>query len=212
MLSLTEISKIYKGFHTHNIMSKVCIFCGKNFKTNSYKHQKYCNWKCYYEKNKKKLNERARKWQRENPKRVKEIQKKWYDENSSKKVRYVLERRKKPKIREKYRSYARKYLKKRRNYDYNLTVEQEEQIKKRDKDKCVYCGRKFELTFDHIISLKKGGKDIIENVVIACKYCNASKKHSEVYKWCKRKKIKVPKIVIRLLEKQKNGKKINKRK
>ncbi|VUD67460.1 CRISPR-associated endonuclease Cas9 [Thalassocella blandensis] len=46
---------------------------------------------------------------------------------------------------------------------------------KRDNFRCMYCGEKGDvraLTRDHIIPSSRGGKDIWENVVAACKRCN----------------------------------------
>lgn len=41
-------------------------------------------------------------------------------------------------------------------------------------------GRKYP-TVDHIVSLKNGGADVLENVQLACKHCN-SVKGSKAYK------------------------------
>ncbi len=44
---------------------------------------------------------------------------------------------------------------------------------------CHYCRKKFSpgvLTMDHVIPLARGGESIKNNVVPACKACNASKK------------------------------------
>lgn len=47
---------------------------------------------------------------------------------------------------------------------------------KRDNYTCQYCGRKSrELTIDHVVPRSHGGKTIWENVVAACKDCNARK-------------------------------------
>lgn len=49
--------------------------------------------------------------------------------------------------------------------------------------RCVYCGAEFEVenmpTKDHIIPLSKGGHNIKENIVPACKSCN-SRKHNKI--------------------------------
>jgi hypothetical protein len=45
----------------------------------------------------------------------------------------------------------------------------------RDAQICAYCGRKFkfaDLTRDHVIPRKQGGKDVWTNVVTACGPCN----------------------------------------
>ena len=49
---------------------------------------------------------------------------------------------------------------------------------KRDKNICLYCSkefRDFELTRDHVVPISRGGKDLWENVVSACKRCNQYK-------------------------------------
>lgn len=46
---------------------------------------------------------------------------------------------------------------------------------KRDNYQCMYCGCQhsyLELTRDHIIPTSRGGRDIWENIVAACKRCN----------------------------------------
>lgn len=46
---------------------------------------------------------------------------------------------------------------------------------KRDNFTCVYCGSKENLTIDHVKPQSKGGKDTWDNLVTACKPCNAKK-------------------------------------
>lgn len=48
----------------------------------------------------------------------------------------------------------------------------------RDGHMCMYCGGQFSesvLTRDHIMPLSKGGEDVWENVVAACRRCNQHK-------------------------------------
>ncbi len=48
----------------------------------------------------------------------------------------------------------------------------------RDGYQCMYCGKGFHrsmLTRDHIVPSSRGGKDVWENVVAACKRCNQHK-------------------------------------
>jgi 5-methylcytosine-specific restriction endonuclease McrA len=45
----------------------------------------------------------------------------------------------------------------------------------RDNYKCQYCGKRNELTIDHVIPRSRGGKDVWENVVVACLRCNINK-------------------------------------
>ena len=49
---------------------------------------------------------------------------------------------------------------------------------RRDAQVCLYCGRKFrtsELSRDHVTPISRGGEDIWNNVVTACKRCNNHK-------------------------------------
>ncbi len=61
-----------------------------------------------------------------------------------------------------------------------LTAEEWNLIKKRYKDKCVYCGEKKPLTRDHLIPINKGGALTKENVVPACSSCNSRKNNRPV--------------------------------
>ena len=45
----------------------------------------------------------------------------------------------------------------------------------RDEFSCQYCGKKGEMTFDHVLPRCKGGKTCWENVVAACGSCNLQK-------------------------------------
>ena len=49
---------------------------------------------------------------------------------------------------------------------------------RRDEGKCGYCGKRIsqkEATVDHIIPKSRGGLNIWENVVLACRSCNCKK-------------------------------------
>lgn len=48
-------------------------------------------------------------------------------------------------------------------------------IFKRDNFQCQYCGTKKDLTLDHLIPRARGGTHAWENLVTACKKCNAKK-------------------------------------
>ncbi len=48
---------------------------------------------------------------------------------------------------------------------------------------CVYCGSIADLSTDHLIPRNKGGNDSADNVVLACRSCNASKGDKGVFEW-----------------------------
>jgi 5-methylcytosine-specific restriction endonuclease McrA len=45
----------------------------------------------------------------------------------------------------------------------------------RDRFSCQYCGRKHELTFDHLVPRSRGGQTKWDNVLTACSPCNLAK-------------------------------------
>ena len=48
---------------------------------------------------------------------------------------------------------------------------------------CAYCGAKRNLTMDHVIPIKSGGRNILSNIVPACKSCNSRKNSSDIIEW-----------------------------
>jgi hypothetical protein len=169
-----------------------------------------------YYQNKKHFIENSRKYQRNHPEKIKEYERthtpqirararERYKENREKEIKKVIDYFNTPLGRAKLRIRALKYQRERRNLikkgESQLSYEKIQEVYKRDK-KCVYCGSKNHLTIEHIIALKKEGKDVFENIVIACLSCNASKKTENVFSWCLKKEIKVPNIIIKLLKEQ----------
>ncbi len=47
----------------------------------------------------------------------------------------------------------------------------------RDNHTCQYCGKKDQLTIDHVIPRSRGGKDTWQNMIVACHRCNHLKGH-----------------------------------
>lgn len=94
-----------------------------------------------------------------------------------------------------------KYLRRTRIKDSggSITTKELSLIRKRDKT-CVYCGSSSNLSFDHIIPISRGGSSDKTNMVLACLKCNTSKNSKDVFEWCNEQKIKVPRIILKLLE------------
>jgi len=61
------------------------------------------------------------------------------------------------------------------NAKCTLTAAEWQYIKKLYKNRCVYCGEIKTLEMDHIIPISKGGDHTKENIVPACRSCNAKK-------------------------------------
>ncbi|RRS31983.1 MAG: hypothetical protein P794_02605 [Epsilonproteobacteria bacterium (ex Lamellibrachia satsuma)] len=60
---------------------------------------------------------------------------------------------------------------------------------------CNFCGSTKDLAADHLIPRKKGGLDIGENLVWACKSCNSSKSARDLLEWMNSTN-KTPSILI----------------
>lgn len=71
--------------------------------------------------------------------------------------------------------YSRAHLKRHPSYTPPLN---NKALFRRDANVCLYCGTQFqpmELSRDHIQPLSRGGSDVWQNVVTACKRCNHRK-------------------------------------
>ena len=56
-------------------------------------------------------------------------------------------------------------------------------VLKRDGFRCVYCGAtaaETTLQLDHLVPVRRGGKETLENLVTACLDCNIGKKATEI--------------------------------
>lgn len=66
---------------------------------------------------------------------------------------------------------------------------------------CAYCGGPDEaLQKDCVLPLSRGGRYTVENVVPACRSCNASKSNDEVTGWLRRKRLDEPAFLLRWTE------------
>jgi len=60
--------------------------------------------------------------------------------------------------------------------EINWSTSIREYVKEREKkDVCIYCGKKKDLTLEHILPRSRGGPDTTDNAVFVCKACNSSK-------------------------------------
>ena len=65
----------------------------------------------------------------------------------------------------------------------SLSIEQWFYILKLFNNECAYCGSKDSIEQEHVISVNKGGKTSLGNIVPACRRCNASKKDNDLFDW-----------------------------
>lgn len=66
---------------------------------------------------------------------------------------------------------------------------------------CAYCGAAVGgLQKDCVLPLSRGGRYTVENVVPACRSCNASKGNEEVTHWLRRKRLDEAAFLLRFRE------------
>lgn len=63
---------------------------------------------------------------------------------------------------------------------------------------CAYCGATdAALQRDCVLALSRGGRYTIDNIVPACRSCNASKSNDEVTRWLRRKRLDESAFLLR---------------
>ncbi len=66
---------------------------------------------------------------------------------------------------------------------------------------CAYCGEADgQLQRDCVLAISRGGRYTLDNVVPACRSCNASKCNDEVTAWLRRKRLDEQAFLLRHLE------------
>lgn len=66
---------------------------------------------------------------------------------------------------------------------------------------CAYCGEAdAALQRDCVLAISRGGRYTLDNVVPACRSCNASKCNAEVTGWMRRKRLDERRFLLRHLE------------
>ena len=66
---------------------------------------------------------------------------------------------------------------------------------------CAYCGEADRaLQKDCVMALSRGGRYTLENIVPACRSCNASKCNDEVTSWMRRKRLDEARFLVRYAE------------
>lgn len=67
--------------------------------------------------------------------------------------------------------------------------------------RCAYCGADgVALQRDCVLPISRGGRYTVDNVVPACRSCNASKCNDEVTSWMRRRRLDEPAFLLRWYE------------
>lgn len=183
--------------------SRVCRVCGvdkpitdfpknKNLKSGRDNRCKICNTQAvlrWQKQNKDLVNRKNRKWAIDNPEKRYAYAVK-YRINNPEKIRQA-ERDWREKNRDKRRESVRKWQQanpeqralnernreaKKRNAGGTITSKEIEQLKIKQGNKCLCCGKtNTKLTLDHVIPISLGGENTIENAQMLCGSCNSRK-------------------------------------
>lgn len=159
-----------------NGLYSYCKDCG-NIMSNEYKknnkekvklsrHKHYLLNKNYYIK-----------WYKKNQKRIIKQKHKYYIKNKKRinKKNNIYNKTEKGKFIQCIKADKRRQQK----LGSSHTLEEWENIKKKNNYKCKTCKKSIKLTRDHIIPLSKGGSNNINNIQPLCGPCN-SKKHNKI--------------------------------
>ena len=83
------------------------------------------------------------------------------------------------------------------------TTQLRKEVLERDGRVCYYCGTtkmaKGHAQLDHIIPIAQGGKDALDNLVIACKRCNTQKSNLSLEVYAARRLAAIERERARLL-------------
>ena len=150
----------------------------------------------YHKDNRKKVLKRQRKFYQDNHKKMLEYFKQWRKNNSEyiKKWRYdnkeyhnvyQIKWRKTEKGKANQQRGSTKRRAKIKDIINTLTSQEWLDILEKYNYRCAYCGVEFNCELlpekDHVIPISKGGHNVKENVVPACRSCNA-KKYNKILK------------------------------
>lgn len=177
-----------KGSLTANEGYKLCKGCLQEFPSNNlyFQDEKRTNdgltgkCKICIKEDIKKKPSRSKKY-------LKDYNKKYYLENKEfivvKQAEYI--EKNKEKIWFKKRAYSQKRRAKMKKLDNTLTFKEWESILERFDYRCAYCYSDEYLEQEHFIPVKKNGGYTKENIIPACRSCNASKRDNDFYSWYK---------------------------
>ena len=130
-------------------------------------------------KNRKRNLEVMKEYYKNNRKHLLELGKKWREGNKDKIADYQRKFSKTEKGKANNQRGQSKRRSRMKDIINNLTNEEWLNILKKYKYRCAYCDKEFNLfnkpERDHIIPISKGGYNTKENIVPACRSCNAKK-------------------------------------
>ena len=173
-------------------MGKLCPDCNEVKVTSEfYKHKltkdgfnTYCKachkirGRKYYDKNKQTVITKAKKYNASDAGKI------WRADYNKKNKETIAAYKKKWQSSEDGLAYQRDYQKIRRHNEHGcITVDEWKRILENYEYSCSYCGEERALEMDHVIPVSKGGITEVDNIVPACRSCNARKSNKDLEVW-----------------------------
>ena len=132
-------------------------------------------------KNKDKINSRSRDYYKENRTTINKKQRLYYEKNKIKVLaRTRIYKEENPDL---VTSWSQKYRARKKMLDSNFTVDQWQKCLTHFNHQCAYCGSTENLEQEHVIPVSKGGHYTVDNIIPACRSCNASKNNKSLEEW-----------------------------
>lgn len=172
---IKEYHKIYRKNNLEKILKRSSEYYKNNTEKAKEKNEKWRRehkertrilHKKYVELNREKIRLKGKGWRAENTERIKIIKREWAKKNK-----------------DKMRMYSKTKNSRKKGVLSTLTLIQWNEIKNRFDNRCAYCNEEKPLEQDHFIPLSKGGEYTTNNIVPACRSCNASKNNSDFFEW-----------------------------
>ena len=135
--------------------------------------------RAYRERNKDVLRDRHRQWVAANPEKAKAATQRWRDRKAE--HRRALSRewlRNNPEKNREYQSRRRA-----RMQGNGVLEVADKDLRRILMSPCFACGTTVDLTLDHVIPIKKGGRHSIGNLLPLCGACNRSKQDKFLVEW-----------------------------
>ncbi len=169
--SLNDFGKDSKRFDFKNPMCKLCVNAASAawVKANAAKRKAVCAE--YRANNTEKCREAYRQWFANDPVNARAVTREWAKNNKANCNAY------KAKWRAKNHTKIAEIGLMRRSADGSHTGAEIENLMLKQRCKCVYCKKSLKREFhkDHIVPLKNGGSNSIDNIQLLCPTCNLSK-------------------------------------
>lgn len=148
--------------------------------------------KKYYQENKEKISRYNKFYKAKNKEKVEELRKKNKEKYNARHREYLKENEAILKV--KRREYRKKNMDKhrlneqvrsarKRTLKSTFTIDQWHKCLSLFNHQCAYCDCTEKLEQEHVIPVSKGGHYTVDNIIPACRSCNASKNNKSLEEW-----------------------------